>query len=157
MLQIKIEEVAPFDGTYDLDLTRFNGRELHLIKEISGVRLGEIQEALNANDFDVIVALAAIALTRDGRVTKDMSLRAARELLEADFGKLSLIDPDAKKPDEDAAVPPTVPPTGGEESFESSSPGSSSTSDDPPETTPPSTGPAGSPTGAMSLSPTLVS
>lgn len=44
-----------------------NGHELHLIKTMSGVRAGELEEALEAGDFDVILAFAAVALRRAGR------------------------------------------------------------------------------------------
>lgn len=156
MLKIKIAGVAPFEGTFDADLSRFNGRELHLIKELSGVRLGEIEEALNANDYDVVVAIAVIALVREGRVQKDAALRAARELMEADMGKITLFNPEVVTGEVEEG-PPSQTPIGVDGTSESSSPSSSSTSDDLQETPPSSTGQGGSPTGAESPSPTLVS
>lgn len=64
------------DGTYDFDLTELftvgaatslNNREGHRLKMMTGVRMGEIQEALTAGDNDVAVGLAAILLSRHGK------------------------------------------------------------------------------------------
>lgn len=41
-------------------------RELGLIKRLSGVRAGEISEALKAGDAEVVAALAIIAMRRAG-------------------------------------------------------------------------------------------
>ncbi|CAB4173693.1 hypothetical protein UFOVP1186_19 [uncultured Caudovirales phage] len=110
MLQISITGVVPFDGTYPLELSigQFNGRELHVIKTISGIRMNEIEDALDAGDYDLIVALAAIALTRDGRVQPDQTIRSAKMLLEANIGSIAVSDEASDD------VPPTTPPAGGE-------------------------------------------
>lgn len=66
---IVIAGVPGLDGEYELDTDNrpFNGNELHEIKRISGVRAGELGEALAAVDYDVIMAFAAIALNRAGK------------------------------------------------------------------------------------------
>ena len=66
---IVIAGVPGLDGEYELDTDNrpFNGNELHEIKRISGVRAGELGEALGAVDYDVIMAFAAIALNRAGK------------------------------------------------------------------------------------------
>jgi hypothetical protein len=65
-----------FDGDYEFSIaamlvmgtteTLTNG-ELHTIKRISGVRAGEIEEAIMAGDNDVLLALALIVLGRNGK------------------------------------------------------------------------------------------
>lgn len=151
MLEVTITGVAPFDGVYTLDPDRsFNGRELHLIKQVAGVRLGELQDALFAGDYDLIIALATITLIREGRVEKTLAARTAELLLDADTGSIVLND--AKADDS----PPVGPPIGGEHNATStiSSPGSSGISDGPPATTPTSTGTGGL---AAAASPSLTS
>lgn len=153
MLEIRIEGVALFDGAFQLDVERpFRNSEWRLIKKISDVRMGEFQDAIEAGDNDVIVALAVIALIRAGRIQKNLALRAGDELMDAEFGAITLTDLD--QPD-----PPAAPPIGGSESEQptdpaensrSSSPDSSSTGDILLVTTPSSTGTPDSDTGATS-------
>lgn len=66
------------DGTYPLDLTdQFTYGETRTIKQISGARVLELNEAMTAGDSDVILALAKIALDRAGKdVPVDILLRA---------------------------------------------------------------------------------
>ena len=45
----------------------FTNRELHLIKQIAGVRAGELFDAMEVGDNDLVVALAHIAVKRAGR------------------------------------------------------------------------------------------
>lgn len=67
MDSLVITGIPPYDGEYPLDFgAGLTNRELHTIKQISGVRAGELNEALNAGDYDLIVALAAILITRAG-------------------------------------------------------------------------------------------
>ncbi len=69
--KITLTNVDVYDGDYVWDLDRpFNGHDLHLIKEVAKVRLGEIGEALGAGDYDVMVAITAIILCREGKVTR---------------------------------------------------------------------------------------
>jgi hypothetical protein len=71
MDKLVIAGIPPYDGTHDLDLGEFLGsltnRELHRIKVMSGVRAGELYEALVAGDSDLIVAFTVIVLERKGR------------------------------------------------------------------------------------------
>lgn len=71
------------DGEYEFDLSGLLGvgtpdsltnRELHRIKVMSGVRAGELEDALVAFDNDVLVALAAVVLTRHGKVVDEEKL-----------------------------------------------------------------------------------
>lgn len=65
------------DGEYPLDAASFTGDELHLIKQVSGVRAGELAEALGAHDYDLVVAFATIAARRAGRQVDPALLSAA--------------------------------------------------------------------------------
>jgi hypothetical protein len=83
--KIGIEGIPPYDGEYPLDVSYFTNRELNIIKRLSGVRAGEIEEALRAGDNDLFVALAVIALRRHGvSVVEDA-------IWDAETGKLSFI------------------------------------------------------------------
>lgn len=64
MPALLIEGIPPWDGRYEFDWG-FTNLELHRIKEISGVRAGELAEALAASDAAVIVAVAKIVLDRN--------------------------------------------------------------------------------------------
>lgn len=66
MDKIVISGVPPWDGEYEFD-GNLKNRELHRIKKITGIRAGELVEALAAGDTDVLVALAVIVLERDGK------------------------------------------------------------------------------------------
>jgi hypothetical protein len=91
VLQVKVTDVPGFDGTYEWDPERqFNGHELHLVKKVAGVRLGEIEEALAAGDYDVIVAITAIMVCRSGRVTRAQVPELVEMLLDADGGKITI-------------------------------------------------------------------
>lgn len=56
-------EISIGEKTYDI-VPPFTNRELHLIKQIAGVRAGELFDAIEAGDNDVLVALAHIAVRR---------------------------------------------------------------------------------------------
>jgi hypothetical protein len=64
--KLVLNGVAPYDGEYEFDVSYFTMRELNIIKRTSGVRAGELEEALAASDSDLVVALAVIALERAG-------------------------------------------------------------------------------------------
>lgn len=66
MDQIKIEGVPPWDGEYDFD-GNLKNKELRRIKQVAGIRAGELVEALAAGDTDVLVALAVVVLEREGK------------------------------------------------------------------------------------------
>ena len=74
--------VAGTDYPLDMQLT---GREIQLIKRVSGVRMAELEAALDAGDYDVLIAFAAIALQRAG---KPVDVDA---LLDAPFGHVEFV------------------------------------------------------------------
>lgn len=49
-------------------------RELGYVKRVSGVRAGELEEALQAGDAEVVVALALIAARRAGQTPDEDAL-----------------------------------------------------------------------------------
>lgn len=75
-----VKGLGAIDGEYEFDLyellgigtsTSLTNRELHRIKEMTGVRAGELIESLAAGDNDVVVGLAAVILTRNRRAFTD--------------------------------------------------------------------------------------
>ena len=77
MDKLIVTGLEELDGEYDCDFTEMTllvgepqsltNAEGHRIKTMTGVRAGELYEALTAGDNDVLVALAAIILTRAGK------------------------------------------------------------------------------------------
>ena len=129
--KIVIKDVHPsYDGEYELD-DDFTNRELHTIKRLSGCRVGELTEALAASDTDVVLALAVIALQRQGKhIDEDV-------LWDSTAGNISLVG--------EAEIPPAEesPPTERDSKPSSSGTDSTSTSESPvngqsPTGTPPS-------------------
>ena len=151
MAKVTISGVGPlYDGEYDLGfLDSLNGNELHLIKQVAGVRLGEIDEALRAADYDVYVSVAACALWRNGKVTKQTVLAVVDLMMAAEAGVCQFDWTDVDEDEGDDASPPArlpsepEPPSSSDESSKPSSETSSSTSDDRPEMTLVSTGAPG--------------
>ena len=93
MQKVKISGISSkIDGEYPIDLGYFTNGELHLIKKLSGVRAGEIEEALDAGDNDIVVCVALIALKRNGRTDIPDGT-----LWDAKAGKIDLILPVAEK------------------------------------------------------------
>lgn len=116
MAKIIITGIAGYNGEYDIDLAYLTNKDLHTIKRIAGVRAGEIQAALNAEDNDLAVAFTVIALERNGKaVHEDV-------LWNAQLGCINLQgDPVAEE--EDALPPPNGPEDDGSESVRKPSSG----------------------------------
>lgn len=92
----------------------FTYREMGRIKTLTGIRAGEIEDALLAGDTDVIVAISQIAAERAG----DSAPMEALENLE--FGAIRVeveTDPTPAAPEaaeaDDASAPQTTPEPGG--------------------------------------------
>lgn len=65
-MKLIIEDVPPYSGEYDMDMT-FTNRELHRIKTVSeGLRGGEVFDALVAYDTAAFVSVATVVLERTG-------------------------------------------------------------------------------------------
>jgi len=72
MIVLTIEDVPPWDGKYEFEDFSFTQRELYTIKQLSGIRAGELVEALDANDSSAMVGIAVVILARnDIRVDVD--------------------------------------------------------------------------------------
>lgn len=85
MAKLTIEGVLPYDGEYEVDLADFTNRELHLIREFSGLRPPEILDGIDYRDSALMVAIANIALARDGHDSIESAL-----LWDASFTKIKL-------------------------------------------------------------------
>lgn len=115
-MKIKIVGIEPYDGEYEFDLN-FTLRELHTIKRVSGVREGELLEAIQAGDSDLVVAFATVALQRVGQyVDEDLFWDAPPT------AKLTLVT-------EDDAGPPDLSTPSGPGSNGESTPSSGAPSD----------------------------
>lgn len=85
----------------------FTNRELHLIKKVSGIRAGELFDAMENGDTDLIVALAHVAVKRAGRHQPTLDM-----LWDLAPGEIEVSDPDQRP--EAEKVPPTSTPSGGD-------------------------------------------
>lgn len=103
MAKLKIENIDGLEGEYEFDPSYFTNRELHLIKRETGIRAGELQDAVEAGDNDLVVTLAYIALLRAGK-----KLPNADMLWDASAGTITL---DLEEEGE-AEGPPSPPPSG---------------------------------------------
>ncbi len=114
MATLVIEGIHGLTGEYETDFSFFTNREWRTIKEISGVRMGEFQKAMDAGDNDLIVALTVIALRRRN---VDVNVET---LWDAEAGKITL---NADVDVEGDALPPVSEPAA---SASESGPGTSS-------------------------------
>lgn len=106
MPKLVVNGVPPYDGEYEIaPITLGAARD---IKRISGVRAGELNEALEAGDTDVLVAMAVITLQQNGfpQVTAD-------ELFETEAGKILIEESEADRSED---RPPELATSGGQQS-----------------------------------------
>lgn len=115
--KIIITGIPGYNGEYDIDLSYLTNKDLHTVKRIAGVRAGEIQAALDAEDNDLAVAFTVIALERNGKAVHEQVLWDA---------KVGCIELQGDKVEDDA-VPPTP---GLDENESEKTPPSGATSDD---------------------------
>lgn len=79
---------------------KFTYREMGIIKRVSGCRLGEINDAIDARDVEVYAALAIIAMRRAGEMVSE------DDVLDLDFDEITFVsdeEDEASPPDEAAA------------------------------------------------------
>ena len=144
MIRLTLQGVVGFEGTYDLDLEKapLTNRELHWIKQISGVRLGEMEEAADALDNDLVVAFAVVGLVRAGRASKQNWQQLADLLWESEAGKIQAEEIIEEREGDDSPPPSKTPVSetdssnGSNESPENSSDSSKPTGDTSQEMTP---------------------
>ena len=108
-MKIKIEGSPPYDGEHELDF-KFTNRELETIMSMAHVMPLDILDAMRKGNTSVFVALAVIALEREGQIVN------ADALWNAEAGKITFVGD---------AVPPPEPtsPSSDEPSVETSSSG----------------------------------
>lgn len=99
MDKFTVTGVPGFDGDYPIDIGAFTMRELHIIKDVAGVRAGELEEAFSAGDTDVILAVAVIAVRRNGGDFKAFQTVA----WESEMGSLTFVA------DEEETADPPIP------------------------------------------------
>jgi hypothetical protein len=146
--------VPVFDGEYELNMKEqpFNGWDAHILWKVAGLRLGELDEASTKGHYDLVIALAVIALRRSGNLkTIPQALEAADLLREAEIGKITYIA-DVEPPKASDALPPVSERASNGVSAETdeSSGEASRTTGDPPENIPSTTGAPGSDIGSES-------
>lgn len=76
MDKLIVKGIPPLDGEYEFDIAGMlsqghpeclTNREGHRIKVMTGVRVGQLEEAFAAGDNDVLVAFAAVIFARAGK------------------------------------------------------------------------------------------
>lgn len=115
MTGVRISGIPGLDGDYELDLATLKNKDFRRIKQMSGVRALEMEDALGHGDNDVIVAFAAIGLERAGRRFLE------DQLWDAPLGSITFIgdeeeaEAEAKDPtqsDQPSSEPPSDETTG---------------------------------------------
>jgi len=158
MDKLIVKGIGALDGEYAFDPgmlelghpESLTNREAHQLKVMSGVRLGELQDALAAGDNDVLIALAAIILTRHGKRFDE------EQLWDAPMGSGLTYEFSGQVEDGDDESPPENPPLPDEPESEPSGPqpssggGSSTPRLVPPAPDPSPTGPQSSDTSSIS-------
>ncbi len=108
MAKIIIERIPGYNGEYEIDLSYLTNKDLHTVKRIAGVRAGEIQAALDAEDNDLAVAFTVIALERNGKaVHEDVLWNAQLGCITLQGDEVEQEDdalPPASRPEDDASV-----------------------------------------------------
>jgi hypothetical protein len=91
MTTIVVSGIKPYDGRYELDGDRpFSTREWRWIKQVSGYLPLTVGDGFKGGDPDLFVALAVIAMNRDGKIDRDDVLEVAETLSEVPFDGASI-------------------------------------------------------------------
>jgi hypothetical protein len=145
MAKVTISGIPQLNGEYPLSLDGgFTHRELHTIKQVSGVRLFEVSDAIRAGDQDFFLALGKIALDRAGR--GEPSAYVLDLLWDSPAGSVVIDFSEDEEAGDDAGPPVSqsssdAPESGSDVARSASAGSDSSTSSDvSPETSPASTG-----------------
>lgn len=102
MHKVTIDGIDAYDGEYELDIEQLTNGDLHTIKQLTGLRGGEIDDAIDAMDNDVVVGLAAVAIKRSGKPL------VPQLLWDAKVGAIQIKDPEPAEAvaTEEATLPP---------------------------------------------------
>lgn len=115
MSKFVVTGMPAFNGEYPFEIESFTMRELQIIKRISGLRTNELDEAIAAGDNTLMLALAVIAVRRNGREWEAFEKLA----WESEVGDISLVvDEDEEVADEAAPLTPAKQPDSADESSE---------------------------------------
>ena len=91
MAKLVIQGLAPYNGEWELDKGRtFNAREWRWIKHMSGYMPLTMREGFAGGDPDLYLALACIAMCRNGKIDRDDGMRVWEELSERDTTNASI-------------------------------------------------------------------
>jgi hypothetical protein len=101
MSKFVVTGMPAFNGEYPFEIESFTMRELQIIKRISGLRTNELDEAIEAGDNTLMLALAVIAVRRNGREWEAFEKLA----WESEVGDISL-EVDEEVADEAAPLTP---------------------------------------------------
>lgn len=90
MAKIQVN-ISPYEGEYEFDFDdAFTTLEWRWIKKTSGYMPLTINEGMKGGDPDVFVALAVIAMFREGKVDEQNALEVAAELAKAPFDGVAI-------------------------------------------------------------------
>ena len=99
MATLIIEGITGLEGEYEFDISYFTMRELHTIKKVAGVRAGELGDALEAGDSDAVVAMATVALERNGKTG------VVERLWDSKAGQITIVHQDEQVEEEPDSPP----------------------------------------------------
>jgi hypothetical protein len=139
---LTVEGLPPLDGRYAFQVIdmmsiglagSLTNREAHELKRLSGVRIGELEDALAAGDNDVLVAFAVLILRRHGKRFDEDKLWDAQvgAALKYDFAHSR--EEKTEDPPEETPLEPSGPPASPENESSRSGGESSSPSSESPE------------------------
>lgn len=120
-----VTKLGRFDGEYPIDVGSFTMREFQIIKRMSGVRAGELEDAFAAGDTDVILAIAVIAVRRSGGPWEAFE----RAAWESEIGAIEFVS-EEEEPAADAVPLTLTPPPAPSSSSDEKPPLSGATSHD---------------------------
>lgn len=111
--KIVITGFKPYDGEYPLDLEEepLTTREWRWVKKISGYLPLTVEDGFAGADPELVVALAVIALVRNGKTQKEQALTLAERIADLPFDGTALqlvigeSDQDEEEPEADARPP----------------------------------------------------
>jgi hypothetical protein len=107
MTKIVVSGIKPYEGSYELDDDRaFSTREWRWIKQISGYMPLTVADGFKGGDPDLFIALAVIAMNREGRIDRDAALEVAETLADVPFDGASITF-DVGEATDDAPLPET--------------------------------------------------
>lgn len=146
-MKIVIEDLRPWDGSYDFTIDEFSRREWGWIKRLAGYLPGDVEKGFAGADPELYAVFGVIALYRSARIGPDEAADIFERFL--DGGKIRLEGTKSEEKGDDAS-PPAESSNGNETSSGADSSKSS-------ETSPPTRPDPGHPFSGTSESPQIAS